>query len=270
MRRAHRIAASAIVIGMLSLFAIAQSGSSSYGPAPHQSSSKSRDSLLDFTLKRINPSDKDAGQCLSEARTLLVQETIRNAYFWSNIIALGILGCLFTIVVYQQRIQANREWTTAEIITEYEQSLARSRAQITEATRKNHELMEALARRGETASQPVSLPVESSKPAASSVATSRRTSDQSVQPATARANFEKPTNGGSPRASATRESTNQMRLFTSDADFVMKLNSLEQQLAQSREDNRQLRRRIADGDRRAGAKLSAQGSLNSAEEGVRR
>lgn len=269
MKCVHPIAASVMVIGMLSFFASAQSSSSRYDPAPHQNSPKSRDSFLEFTLKRINPSDKDEGQCLSDVRTLVVQETIGNAYFWSNIIALGLLGCLFAIIVYQQRIQANREWTTAEIIREFEQSLARSSAQITEATRKNHELMEALARRGETASQPISLPLESTKPAASAVATSRRTNNQVMPPATARTDSERPTNGESLRTSATKEPTNQMRLFTPDADFVMKLNSLEQQLAQSREDNRQLRCRLADGDRRATAKLSAQ-SLNLAEEGGKR
>lgn len=268
MKCVHPIAASVMVIGMLSFLASAQSSSSSYDPAPHHSSPKSRDSFLEFTLNRINPSDKDDGQCLSEVRTLVVHETIRNAYFWSNIIALGLLGCLFTILVYQQRIQANREWTTAEIITEFEQSLARSRAQIAEATRKNHELMEALARRGETAAQRVSLPVESTKPAPSSVATPRRAGNQVTPSPPARTSSEKPTHGGGAPTSATEEPTNQMRLFTPDADFVMKLNSLEQQLAQSREDNRQLRRRIADGDRRATAKLSTR-SLNS-EEGVKR
>ena len=44
-----------------------------------------------FTLKRINPADKDYGQCLDEGRKILLEETMRNGYFWSNLVALA--GC---------------------------------------------------------------------------------------------------------------------------------------------------------------------------------
>ena len=111
---------------------------------PHMRSSQPRDGFLDYTLKRINPSDTNYGQCLGEGRTMLLEETVRNVYFWSNIVALGLLGCLFVIIVYQHRIQAKREWTTAEMVRQLDQSLSRSRAQVEEATQKNHHLMETL------------------------------------------------------------------------------------------------------------------------------
>ena len=59
-------------------------------------------------LKRINPSDANYGECLGESHTMLLEETV-DAYFWSNVVALGLLGCLFIIIVYQHGIQARRD-----------------------------------------------------------------------------------------------------------------------------------------------------------------
>ncbi len=264
MKRSCRIAAAALLIAILFPLLAAQTGHSCYDPAAHQGSSKPKDSFLDLTLKRINPSDANYGQCLGEGRTLLLEETVRNAYFWSNVVALGLLGCLFIIIIYQQRIQAKREWTAAEMLGQFEQSLARSRAQVDEATRKNHHLMETLATLRESALRPASLPRESSERAASSAAKPRTPSAQPVPPATLKTNSAKPTNGGTARTGAAAEPVGQMRLFTPDGDFIMKLNSLEQQLAHSQEDNKQLRRRIADGDRRLEAEQERNRQLKGA------
>jgi len=264
MKRSYRIAATAFLIAVLSPFLAAQSGHSSYDPAAHPGSSQPRDGFLDFTLKRINPSDGNYGQCLGEGRPLLLEETVRNAYFWSNVVALGLLGCLFMIIVYQHGIQAKREWTAAEMLRQFEQALARSRAQVDEATKRNHHLMETLAALRESASRSASLPLESTERAASSAAKPRAPSAQAAPPATLKTNPAKPTNGGATRTAAAAEPAGQMRLFTPDADFVMKLNSLEQQLAHSQEDNKQLRRRVADGDRRLEAEQERNRQLKGA------
>lgn len=263
MKRSYRIAAAALLIAILPPFLVAQSGHSSYDPAAHQGSSKPRDSFLDYTLKRINPSDGNYGQCLGEGRTMLLEETARNVYFWSNVVALGLLGCLFIIIVYQHRIQAMREWTAAEMLRQVEQSLARSRAQVDETTQENHHLMQTLATLRESALRPASVPRESTERAAPSAAKPRSPSAQPAPPATLKTNS-KPTSGGTARTGAAGEPVGQMRLFTPDADFIMKLNSLEQQLAHSQEDNKQLRRRIADGDRRLEAEQERNRQLKGA------
>ena len=250
MKWAYQIATALVLSTIFGSFSIAQSARSRFDPAGHEDPARHRDSFLDFTLKRINPSDRDYGKCLSESRTLLVDETVRNAYFWSNIVALEVLGFLFFVVLYQHKTQARREWAVAEIIGQLEQNLNRSRAQIAEATRKNRDLAEAFAALKESASRLPSLPLESSGNALGATA---KPSAPSVQPApstTAKANLAKTQNESAPRRLPVKEPVGQMGLFTADADFVMKLNSLEQQLAQSREDNKQLRRRIADGDRK--------------------
>jgi len=249
MKRFYRIAAAVILFTTLGTFSVAQAGHSSYAPATHSVSSKPRDSFLDFTLRRINPSEANYGQRLGEGRRVLLEETLRNAYFWSNIVALVVLGWLFLIIVYQHKFQTRREWTMAEFVTELEQALTRSRAQLAEASKKNGELKDALAALRESAGRSPSVQPESTEPACASAQPPRTANAQPVPPAMQKANSAKPTNGGV-RSATAKAPVSQMRLFTPDADFVMKLNSLEQQLAQSREDNKQLRRRITGGDRR--------------------
>ncbi len=82
---------------------------------------------------------------------MLLEETIRNGYFWSNLIALGLLACLFVTIVYQHRVQTCREWTAAAVLAEYEHALSRANAQVEEATSRNRGLMEALSALRESA-----------------------------------------------------------------------------------------------------------------------
>jgi hypothetical protein len=264
MKRSYRIAAVGLLIAVLSPFLAARSGHSGSDPTAHLGSPKPRDGFLDFTLKRINRSDTNYGECLGEGRRFVLEQTVRNAYFWSNIVALGLLGCLFIIIVYQHGIQSKREWAGAETLRQLEQVLARSRAQLDEAKKKNHLLMETLAALRESALRPAPLPPESTERAASSGAKPRTASRQTAQPATLRSNSARPSNGGVTRTPAAADPAGQMRLFTPDADFIMKLNSLEQQLAHSQEDNKHLRRRIADGDRRLEAEQERNRHLKGA------
>ena len=133
-----------------SSFAVVQARPS-YDPASKRPAGKRADSFVDFALKRINPSDKNYGQCIDEGRKFLLEETIENGYFWSNMVALGLLGCLFVIIVYQHNRQARREWIMAEALQQYEHALARANAHVDDATKRNHELMEALTGAGESA-----------------------------------------------------------------------------------------------------------------------
>ncbi len=260
----HRIAAAAILVATWATFSVAQAGHCSSAAATHSVSSKPRNSLLEFTLGRINSSDANFGQCLSEDRRILLEETLRNAYFWSNIVALGVLVWLFLVTVHQQKVQTRREWTTAEIVTELEQSLTRSRTQLAEAKKKNGELKDALAALKQSAPRGSSVLAESTEPACPSALPPRIANAQRVLPAMQKADSAKPSNGGYARSATANGPVSQMPLFTPDADFVMKLNSLEQQLARSREDNKQLRRRIAGGDRRLDAKQDRNPQLEDA------
>src|ERR1700676_660825 len=138
MNRPLQIVAAAFFLASLAALSPAQSGQSRYDPASPQRSSQTQDNFLDFTLQRINPTDTDYGQWLAERRTILFEETFKNSYFWSNIVALSLLACLFIIILYQHRIQTKREWASAEMLAQFEQSLFRSDARLDEATKRNH------------------------------------------------------------------------------------------------------------------------------------
>jgi len=211
---------------------------------------KTQDSFLDFTLKRINPTDIDYGKLLAERRTLVFEQTIKNKYFWSNIVTLSLLFGLFIIIVYQHRIQAKREWASAEALAQFELSLFRANAQLDEATKKNQQLTETLAALRESV---LRSPFQVAASAAPSAPSSAKTRNGTVPVMAAMLPSSDSPEPGNARASGTRtapQAADQMRLFTLDADLIVKVNSLEQQLAHSQDDNKQLRRRIADGDRR--------------------
>ncbi len=264
MSRPSQIVAAALLIASLAPSSLAQSDQWRYDPAPRQRSSKPQDNFLDFTLKRINPTDTDYGQWLAERRTILFEETIKNSYFWSNIVALSLLACLFVIIVYQHRIQTKRERTSAEMLAQFEQSLFRSNAQLDEATKRNRQLTETLAALRESALRSPFQVAESAGLAASSSAKTRPTNAQAMAPMLPSSHTPKPANGRAVAAAAATQAGDQMRLFTPDADLIIKVNSLEQQLAHSQDDNKQLRRRIADGDRRLEAEQQRNRQLKGA------
>ena len=106
-----------------------QAQRSAYDPATRSTPAKPKQGFVDYTLKRINPSDKNYGECLDQGRKLLLQESIENGYFWSNVVTLSLLGCLFIIVVYQHRQRVRHEWTIAEVLQQYEHALLRANAQ---------------------------------------------------------------------------------------------------------------------------------------------
>src|SRR5258708_39973887 len=131
--RTSQIAVAGLLLALVSPLSSAQANRSSYDPMAQQRSSGQKDGFVDFTLKRINPCDTDYGQHLDEGRRMVLQESIESAYFWSNIASLGLLGCLFIIIIYQHRVQRSREWTAAEILAQYEHSLSLANAQVDEA-----------------------------------------------------------------------------------------------------------------------------------------
>lgn len=252
--RASLVAACALVIAILSPFSVAQSGHSNDDPATHQSSSKPRDGFVDFSLKRINPSNTDYGECIGESRSMVLKETVKNAYFWSNIVALGMLGCLFIVIVYQHRVQAKREWSSAELLAQLEQSVVRSNTQLQQVTERNRALAASLAtlklasqRSSTNPTDPVDRPPL--RPARSHAAVT-----QASVTAPPKANAEK----FASERSSTIAAGSQIALFKPEVELVTKVNSLEQQLGRSHETEKHLRRQLNE----AGRKLQAEQERN--------
>jgi hypothetical protein len=218
-----------------------------------QRSSRQKDGFVDFTLKRINPSDKDYGQRLDQGRRIVLEVTIESAYFWSNIISLSLLGCLFIIIAYQHKAQATREWTAAEMLAQYERSLSLANAKVEEATKRNYGLMEALTVLRESALRSpafsADLPDHSRAPAPRS----RTASTPPLPTSPAKDNSVKPAAENARSAATTTQPANQIGLFKPDVDLVMKVNSLEQQLGRSRDEAKLLRRQVNEAGQRAQA-----------------
>jgi hypothetical protein len=263
-KRPFRIATAALFIVILSPLSFSQSRHSSYDPATQRRSTKPQDGFLDFALKRINPSDKDYGQCVDDGRTVLLEETFRNGYFWSNVVALGLLGCQLVIILFQHRIGIRRESAAAEILAQFERSLQRSNAQVDEATKKNRGFKEALATWRESTLRTAPLLPDPSEIAASAAIKTRANTARIIASTTARTT---PAKAAAERHMGTAiavEPDSQMALFKSDAALIMKVNSLEQQLARSEEQQKELRRQLNE----AGRKLEAEQEKNRALKGA--
>ncbi len=246
--RTFRIGVASLFLAILPLVCFAQ-GRPAGDPSAQAPSSKPKDGFVDFALKRINPADKDYGQCLDESRKILVDETVRNGYFWSNLIALGLLACLFIIIVYQQRVQTVREWTAAEVLMQYENGLSRANAQVEEAVTKNRGLMESVTALRESALRSHASPEVHERPTAETVS-SRASSIPASQVASTRTIDTKSALGRSTRAATATSPANQIGLFKPDVDLIMKVNSLEQQLGRSQDEAKLLRRQLNESDRR--------------------
>ena len=256
--RASLVATSVLMIATLSPFAVAQAGHSNHDPATHQSSPEARDSFVDFSLKRINPSNTDYGECIAEGRSMVIKETVRNAYFWSNIVALGMLGCLFVVIVYQHRVQAKREWSSAELLAQLEQSVARSNSQILQLTERNRALTASLAASKLAAQQSSTNFTDSGDRPPLRPARSHAAVTQASVSAPPKENAERPATERSSTIAAAPVSGSQIALFKPEVELVTKVNALEQQLGRSQEMEKQLRRQLNE----AGRKLQAEQERN--------
>jgi hypothetical protein len=216
----------------------------SYDPASQRPAEKPADSFIDFALKLINPSDKNYGQCIDEGRKLALEVTVENGYFWSNMVALGLLGCLFVIIVYQHKRKARWEWIAAEALQQYEHALARANVQVDEATKRNHELMEALTGARESALRaPIAL-LERGEREGSKAAPKREAVARVAELTTAKSGpVDVKTESAKAGGNGTK-ATSQIPLFKPEVDLIVKMNSIEQQLDRSQEQEKHLRRQL--------------------------
>jgi hypothetical protein len=225
-----------------SSFAVMQARPS-YDTASQRPAEKPADSFIDFALKRINPSDKNYGQCIDEGRKFVLEGTIENGYFWSNMVALALLGCLFVIIVYQHNRQARREWVVAEVLQQYEHALARANARVDEAAERNQELMEELTGARESALRsPITLLERGEQDNKGS--SKRNTAAQLAEVTTAKSGPVDVKKETAKAGGNGAKATSQIPLFKPEVDLIVKVNSLEQQLGRSQEQEKHLRRQL--------------------------
>lgn len=251
----------ALIAVMMVIFVLpsfAQRARSSYDPAASQHPSKRRDSFVDFTLKRINPSDTDYGETIAEDRNLLVADTVENRYFWSNLVAVSLLVCFFLLLVFQQRFVNRSAWQSAEIIAQYEHALGRAKAQVEDATAKHGQITEALIRIKESALRPQPTTTPDSSHAIVRQERKRPADNQPNVPEPPKNGASKPSKSNSGATPTDGATGAQIALFKADADLVSRINLLEQKLGQSKEIESQLRQQVND----LGGKLKAEQDKN--------
>jgi len=107
---------------------------------------------LSISLKSINPPTRTTDSVLTRPQNAARRDR-EERLLLVELVALGLLACLFVIIVYQHRVQTSREWSTAETLAQYEHSLSRANAS-GGATNRNRGLMEALSALRESALRP--------------------------------------------------------------------------------------------------------------------
>ena len=221
---------------------------------------KEKPGLFEFATKRVNANDLDYGQCIDEARRIAIEDTIQRGYFWSNVLTVALSCFLLAIVIHQRRVQINREQTAATVLAQYHNALTRANSQITEATSKNHSLMQLLMGTDLPLSEAPRSNEPNPQPQPRQGADKRNktgTIESPTPPSTAAASSsastksEKPGDPDRPaipdvvtEKSKLTKPTIKASLVTSDVDLVAKVNSLQQQLAASQEREKQLRRQL--------------------------
>jgi len=263
LKATRRLAGSCLLLTSVCL-AMAQPDRPAYDPGTHGATAKPKRSFIDFTLQRINPSDKDYGERFHEARKMILKETIQNGLFWSNVVSLSFLGFLFVIVIYQHRQRVRREWTIAEVLQQYEHALSRANAQVDAATKRNHELAEALTSARETLSQSPMRSLEHRELPIPKAGLKRAPEAQSVDMSAAKAAVVVPGPESAAGSGNGNRAGNQMGLFKPEVDLILKVNSLEQQLGRSQEQEKQLRRQLTQADQRLQAEQQRNRALKGA------
>jgi len=103
-------------------------------------SAEHRESFIDFALKQINPDGKDYGQCLEDVRRTVIESTLNDYYYWSNLSAIVGLLVAFCMMLRQRTLFKRRDTSTARVLCWYHNELFGARDQAHRLAQKYAEL----------------------------------------------------------------------------------------------------------------------------------
>lgn len=210
---------------------------------------KQKGNFLDYSLKKINPEDRDDGQCLTLGRRILLSQTIESWYFWSNIFSLIVLGCFLCWIIYQNRVHQRHELMNAEAFCQMQNALLRSEAHNNEATKRNHELMERLTIASDVGPSTSQIRAESAEPAPTKESVAAVTGI--VAPAVlAKRGTAVSTQAHGITSPKQPNQVPQLGLFAPDVDQIAQVNALQQQLIRCQEKVKNLSRQLNDAENR--------------------
>jgi hypothetical protein len=102
-----------------------------------------RQGFFDYALGKINPRDTDYGAAMESGRAALVENSVDDLYFWSNVVTLLLLSGLVAVVLLQWRAADKREVIAASLIAQLWNGRVSDRIEIDRRTEQFNRLVEA-------------------------------------------------------------------------------------------------------------------------------
>jgi hypothetical protein len=101
-----------------------------------------RQGFFEYVLGKVNPRDEDYGARMESARSAVVEYSIDDLYFWSNVVTLLLLCWLVVVVLFQWRAMDKRELIAASLITQLWNGRISDRIEIGRRTEQYNRLVE--------------------------------------------------------------------------------------------------------------------------------
>lgn len=116
--------------------------SQSQPPATPPHSQRKQQGFFDYALGKVNPSGNDYGASLQSTRDGIVDHSVDDLYFWSNVVTLLLLCGTASIVFLQWRSAEQREVIAASLIAELWNGRVSDRVELERRTSQFNELVE--------------------------------------------------------------------------------------------------------------------------------
>jgi hypothetical protein len=110
---------------------------------PTSQSVPKRQGFFDYALGKINPLGIDYGASMESARNAVVENTIDDLYFWSNVVTLLLLSGLVAVVLLQWRASDKREVIASSLIAQLWNGRVSDMIEIERRTQQFNQLVEA-------------------------------------------------------------------------------------------------------------------------------
>jgi hypothetical protein len=110
-------------------------------PNPSQPANK-KQGFFDYVLGKVNPQGNDYGSSMQAEREAVVEHTIDDLYFWSNVVTLLGLTGTAAIVLLQWRSADKKEVIAASLIAELWNGRVSDRIEIDRRTEQHNRLAE--------------------------------------------------------------------------------------------------------------------------------
>jgi len=134
---------SLIVIFLLSLSVTTSLGQGQgQEPSVPQHPARKQQGFFDYVLAKVNPDGNDYGHSMQTGRDAVVEHTIDDLYFWSNVVTLLLLTGVFALTLLQWRSSDKKEVIAAALIAELWNGRVSDRIEIEQRTKQHNRLVE--------------------------------------------------------------------------------------------------------------------------------